>query len=582
VLLNKITLRLRRDDEGAALVVVIGLMAVGMLLTSLIMSSSISGVGFTSSTRAGVQSQASAEAGVEVALAGIRAGSCASKSGIYASAADATPIYRAEVWSQNGGGTWTQSCPVSNTVAIKIVSGGTADALGVAGQSGNDRSNVEAIFSTTPQDTSILATGPAVYAYSSQGFAGSGTLVSADGAMANVMVKEGNVTCSGGAGMAADLVVNNGNLTLSGSCNVTGHVWVSGKLTMSGGVRVSGNISAAEIEIPNGTVGGSAWSKGKVTIGTATIAGSLVAGGNVSLSSTTIGQSVWSSADVATVWGTTINGGVTAKTISMGGGDIKGMSWATASVTHNGWYTVTGSVTTKQLNLGNGPTPRYKGSTTVSSGGVGTGPIASPAPTAPFIPAWVDFTYKESDWTGFAHTSISGACDYNAFQGAVNSFGSRPGVIDARGCSAAITISGYQQLTIQNDLAIIANSWNFGGSGSIYSASNRKLWLITPDDTADHLPTCTAPKGNFTDGGGFKISTTIDAMVYTPCQVNIGSSIQWRGQVFGGKVVVDGGSKFTFKAVGLPGVDLSTGIVDVPSTEDAVWSLESTRNLPLG
>jgi cytoskeletal protein CcmA (bactofilin family) len=616
--LKRLVVTLHRDDSGAAIVSAIGVMAVGLLLSSLIMASVVSGVGFTSATKAGVQSQSSAEAGVSVALASLHAGTCDETNGEFSSAEGETPIYSATVYRQDAIGNWTPGCPVSGTPAVKVVANGTASALGVAGQVGNDESKVEAVFSTAPVTNEILATGPAVYAYSSQGFSGSGTLVSADGSNSNVMVKQGDVSCSGGAGMAADLVVNNGNLALSGSCNVTGSVWVSGTLTMSGGVRVNGNVYAGAVSIPNGKVGGGIWSNSTATIGSSTVGGSVTAKGNVSLSSTTVGGSVWSQGklsttgsskitgnaiatgniellasdtisgsawaggQISTTWGGLINGNATANTITMGGGDIKGMSWGRVSITHNGWYTVSGSVTAKQLNLNGGPSPRYLGTTTVIPSGVGDGPLTPESTAAtpqPLIPNWVDFTYKPADWAGFTVVTLpSTPCDYGSFQAAVTSLGGTKGVIDARACSAStLAITGWQTLTITNDLAIFGKSFSLSGGGHIASAQSHKLWFITTDDTDNDLPTCIT--NDFKIDGGFVIDATLDTMVYTPCKATISSGIKWRGQVFAGKVVVDGGAKITFVPVGLPNVDLSTGFSSVSDETTTDWTMTSSRNV---
>jgi hypothetical protein len=615
--LGRIRFAASRDDSGVAMVAVIGMMAVGLLLSSLIMASVVHGVGFTSATKAGVQSQASAEAGIAAAVAGLKSGKCTISNGIYKSAEGATPTYSAKIYSQSALGTWSQTCPVSGTTAVKVLSDGTAAAFGAAGQSANDESHVEALFSTVPQDTSILATGPAVYAYSSQGFSGSGTLVSADGTTSNVMVKQGDVNCSGGAGLAADLIVNAGNLTLSGSCNVAGNVWVSGSITLSGGVKVSGNIVAGSVSIPNGKVGGSIWSNGTTSIGSSTIGGNIYSTGATTLSSSnlttgsvfsgstltlggsskvaasaisagnlvlsggdTISGSAWSGGDISTTWGGLISGNATAKTITMGGGNIQGMSWASSSLNISGWYQISGAATTKVANISNGPSPRYQGGLTVISSGPGPGPTPpSPATAtaAPLIPIWVDFVYTPADWSGFSFATVSGSCGYSAFQAAVDSFGGQPGVIDARGCSSSISISSYQAIAMSNDLAIIGKRFDLGGSASFTSPSHHKLWFITEDTTDNDEPTCTT--GDFNIGGGFSFSTTLDVMVYTPCKANISSGIKWRGQIFAGKVTVDGAAKITFVPVGLPKIDLATGLATTEDTATTNWTLESTRNV---
>ena len=104
-------------------------MLVGVLLTTLISGSIVSAYGFSSSTRAGVASRSSAEAGIAAARASLVAGTCASgygtthpSAGVYQSAVGTTPEYEAAVYPMVGG-TWatTPGCPASATTPIRII-----------------------------------------------------------------------------------------------------------------------------------------------------------------------------------------------------------------------------------------------------------------------------------------------------------------------------------------------------------------------------------------------------------------------------------------------------------------------------
>ena len=90
--------RLRREEDGAGMAAVIGLLAVSLLTTSLVATSVVTATEYTTVTRAGVQSQAAAEAGIADARAGLLTGTCAAKGNQYASAVGATPRYLATVW----------------------------------------------------------------------------------------------------------------------------------------------------------------------------------------------------------------------------------------------------------------------------------------------------------------------------------------------------------------------------------------------------------------------------------------------------------------------------------------------------
>ena len=101
-----------RNDNGAAMASVLALILVGALLSILIMSSVITGLGNTTATRASVQAQAAAKAGIAAAYVGLKTGTCASKGGVYESATE--PKYRATIWfgtargCPTGGGQYTK------------------------------------------------------------------------------------------------------------------------------------------------------------------------------------------------------------------------------------------------------------------------------------------------------------------------------------------------------------------------------------------------------------------------------------------------------------------------------------------
>ena len=78
MLLRKLASLLRKDDQGAALAAVMSLMLLGALLSVLILASVVASLASTTATRATVQSEASAQGGVDVALASITSGNCVS------------------------------------------------------------------------------------------------------------------------------------------------------------------------------------------------------------------------------------------------------------------------------------------------------------------------------------------------------------------------------------------------------------------------------------------------------------------------------------------------------------------------
>lgn len=585
MLLTKI--RALRDDAGAALASVMSLMLLGALLSVLILSSVVASVASTTAVRATVQSEASAQAGVDVALASVVSGNCVSS---YTSST--APKYTVSVSYTTSptlttpGLTWVNGCPTTAAPFMKIVSTGTAAAPAVGTTTTGNSEAIEAIYARPVSTATLVASGPAVYAYSSQSFGGSGTLVSLDGTNdADVMVKVGDVTCSGAAETAGDFVVNQGNLSLSGSCDVSGNLWASGAgkgiVALSGGVEAGSNIVANGLTISSGKVGGSVWTTGAVTINSATIGGSVTVTGNNfnSGGSNKIAGNVWASGSAEFTNGDDVKGNATAQTLKLSGGNVgssgSNEAWSRGAVTGVTWYTIKAHLTAQSVPSGF----TAGGGITVVPAGPGAGPAAPATPVAPTVPNWINFGYTLSDWPGYSVATVS-SCTYANFTAAITGFSGGKGIIDARGCTSAIDFSSYQKLALTNDLAIFTNAgFDLKGSAGFSATTPVNLFLITPDYTVESpaVPSCVS--GSFTVGGSFSFDTDISTIIYTPCQVNIGSGIQFYGQVFGGKAAINGGADLFFTAVGLPGYDLNTGTASTVATSTNAWTVSSVRNV---
>jgi cytoskeletal protein CcmA (bactofilin family) len=554
MLLTRLVRAARERDEGAALATVLGLMLVGVLLTTLISGAIVSAYGFSSSTRAGVASRSSAEAGVAAAHASLVAGTCDSgfdtthpSAGVYQSAVGATPEYEAAVFPMVGG-TWatTPACPSSATAPVRIISTGAAQATGAAGQSAGDETTLEAVFSAPAVPTEIMANGPAVYAYSSGGFGGGGTLLSIDGATPDIMVRTGDVYCDGGAGATANLVVN-GNMTIAAGCGISGTAWASGTVTLSGGAMV-GNIRAQNVVLKNGTVLGDVHSLGDMTVpsGSPTVHGRITAKNLYINTSAEFTGKVW-------VYGqSTINHG-----------DYSTSQWVTKTYTK--------------------PNNVYVPNLTATSPAV---PSTSPwqLPPPPTIPVWIDFGYDAAYWPGFTEVVLGTNCSYSNVQAQIDALDGVPVLLDARGCTSFEIASG-DHLEVSNDLAIIANKFRLVNNSSITSTGGHRIWLINPDNAADGTPTALADCANaMYVGSGFEFlgnptTTPPNVMMYSPCRVTLGTNVAFHGQVFAAETAIESGAEITYTAVGLPGFDLSTGLSTVALLTEEDRRLESIRNL---
>jgi cytoskeletal protein CcmA (bactofilin family) len=583
--------RVRDEEEGAGLAAVIGLLAVSLLTTSLVATSVVQATEYTTVTRAGVQSQAAAEAGIAVARAGLINGTCTANANRYASATGAVPEYVATVWVPSGS-SWVRGCPPGTATQVRILSTGYAQSEGVNGADGRDETSIEVILSATSVPTTIVATGPAIYAYNSQGFGGGGKLVTIGGTDTSIMIKEGNVDCTGGAAGDADIVVNNGYLTVSGGCVITGNAYASGRVTLPGGPNIGGNVVANALTISGGsTVGGNVWVNQDVTLsGGPTITGNVTAA-TLNAGGGTIGGNVQTTgAVIFSGGGPLIKGNLTGASLTTSnGGTVEKNAWIYGATSVNWGAVIKGNLTTRSFSKPGGTNKDFvKGTLTVVPGGPATSPYLtnSARPAWPVVPEWINLAYTPADWTGYATATItsSSSCTYAQVRAAVLSFAGQNGIVNALGCVGGISIGGADIVTLNSNVAIFANSYNLNGGGGFTATQARTLWLLTPDTVVETptSPTCTTGENSFSVSGGFTFNANLLVMMYTPCKVVLGSSTKFTGHVFAGKAGIDGGAQLTYTAVGLPGYNLDTGLQTSVASSEVDRTIVSYRDVEVG
>lgn len=478
----------RQPERGSALIAVLGVMILGIILTTLIATSVVSAYGFSSSTRAGVQSHAAADAGVAAARAGLYTpGNCSAQPtpGVYT--ATGTLAYSAAVSFDAGSG-WQAGCPTSSASRVRIVSTGSPQAPGISGNTSGNARKVEAVFNwlvpgITPSGTSIdLYSGGQVEANSGFDLSESSGLVVQNGNLIcnkNNSVFNGNLTVGGAS--------PNGNLTFGGTCTVNGNVKVQNTADLGSG-QIAGNLSAGAV-LPNPP------------------------GSKVS-----------------------------------------------------GTYTQSGSV--------------------------------------PTVPPWVDVTYKPSDWvdaTGAAFQVKVAPADVPCSFTTGNLGGTQPGkpvIINMLGCVGGPSANNNTTVSLTSDVVIFANQFNFSGTNKLAFTSSstavHRLWFITPDNVADHQPTCNyAPastdpahqddfvaKNDLTASDVISTDNAVQAMLYTPCALVSKNNLTWNGQIYAGTFsTVINNPIYTFDQVGIAGYDLNTGAALPTLTSPQPGSLISNRDL---
>lgn len=544
-------LRASKRDDGVALAAVLGLMAVGLIITSLVLTSVVSASGFTTYTRAGVQSQAAAEAGIAAARAGLAANTCTSSGTppTYRSAPGTDPQYLATIWRPGVSGGWVEGCPQGTSTQVRILSRGFAAADGAGTMSAGDETVLEAVLSSLSAPITINASGPALYSYGNGSLGNGASLISTGGSEPDIQVKKGNFTCNGKGYGSADLVVD-GAVTVEASCEITGDTFATGEVYFSGAGKVTGNVvSNTRVRFYNGTIGGRLWTTGAFDMsqGNATIEGTFKAGSFQFVGGTTKSKGyVYGLTNLSGVWGN-LNQTITTQTVSGA---------------PNWWW----DANKNKFVVGTPVLPTY----------------VSDLPVMPTIPNWVDFGanpahYTTDWWQGFTVRTMGTSCGGVQIAAAVAALSAKPGILDARNCVGGIVLNGDTNVVLPNDLVIFAKSISISGSGRFSSTAGARLWLINPDTVANNVPDCNSQtmkiEGGDTPFNGLK------TFIYTPCKADVLSSIKITGQIISGQTALAGGVQLTFVPIGLPGIDLDTGATAGATPTESDRQLVSLRNV---
>ena len=519
---------------------VLGLALVTSVIGVTVVTATINGLGVTSSSRAGVQARAAAEAGVDRALVAIQ-GSCATTF-----TSTTNPRYRYDLQhsiptSPPSPPTWVTGCPTNASDLIKITSIGYAANTTVTGASPSDSRKIEAVYANVPVYVQAPVIQPAVYAHTMEGdfknfvLNSSSALIAAD-----VQIKNGNVICSNSATIDGSVLLANGYVQLD-RCDVNGAIHVSKYVDVSGtGTVVKKDI----IALGQGSAAGS--DVVRLASGIGEVQGSINSAGNVRIDDL--------------VQGNVSLPGSAANFVRVGSsGQVQG------SVVSSGGVTVSGS-------------GRIDGTTSTNF----TGLAALPAPR---VPDWTDIGYPNSAWNGYTvipwptTTSSCSIGNSNAFWDSLATRTATVGniVVDARACGAAGLDLQNNIRNIQLSANITFIAWKFNIDklvATTNSGATRYLWFMVPDNITSPgtdgkpTPNCPAtvdpmnPVGTITMTNEADIAPTIAGMVYTPCKI-ISNRDKWRGQLYGGTIEFLQQAQLTYVPVGVPGVNFEASLPPV-------------------
>ncbi len=497
----------RPDERGNAMIAVVGLLAVTSMITLTITGATVQALGYSSLSRAGVQSNAAADSGVDAMLQAMFANACPATGQLtrtqgavdpsLTGTAATAPFFTATIAQRiSTAAAWTPGCPVGATTQIRIQSTGFAADPGVAqSASSGDSSAVQAVYAWTPGANTAAVTGAAVFSYGTPGLANSLELLSFNGNSANVIVAEGNILCSNSVYVQGDIVAANGNIQLDNTCSAGGDVWASGTVALNGNKTIGGDVIAAGTGLtridPNTRIAGGIYARGEIDS-----------------------------------WGQRCTTGAT-------GWDAAGDACSVARTT--------------------GANPVFAFRADVA---------------APTRPAWVDVNFVSANWVsrGWTVRTYTGPCTIdnrtktNAQVLAFSTY-TTPTVIDMRGCSAVdISTSAKLTITMRTDLTFIMPRTL--GIGDLTATSvgtvDRALRFIQPDTVADGRPTATGC-GSVNINNQNDLEAPIAVIVYSPCTVNNSNQLTWRGQYYAANVTFSNNSELTYVPIGIPGFDLGNG-----------------------
>ncbi len=525
------------NEKGSAILGVLGVMGVTVVIAVTTTTASLHAVGITSANRASVEAEAAAEAGIDYAASMLATSVCAAQ---YTSST--APIFSVVVSYSNlatSPGTtdasWVSGCPtLASAQRLKLVSTGTANSPGVAGNTTGNIRKVEAIYPYVPSPPAytITPSGPATYSYSQQDPTINNLTITQGGNVRPTLVYlSGSATCTSGSQITGDVILGGGGLSITAGCTINGDLSTSGVVNVQSG-EITGNVNAAGVQ--SGT---------SVTIATpAEIDGSIYGAGPVSIS------------------------GI------VGGNVVAGPTAGTSTFSNHS--SVGGSVVSAgTVSAANGS---IKGTITQNKAGIVT-------PVVPFAPPWVDYAYSPSDWVAangnpyLFRTMASCTSNVLSTSLAALAASASPMILDTRSCGAITDFSGYN-MTLKSDSVILANGFKFSTNNiQASSAPDKRLWIIIPDTVADRQPTC-PPGSSASIGNNVQIGPHVASMIYSPCAINNGGDV-WAGQMYSSSIGTSSNFVLNFLQVGLPTVNLSTGQYLAPSGTGILGGQTSIRDL---
>ncbi|MDY0910041.1 hypothetical protein [Microbacterium sp. CFBP9034] len=254
------------DDRGAAIVMIVIVMFVGMIASIVIAGSVLFAIQANAGNKSTTQAFVSAESGRDAMLAAVMANPCAKS----IPASTTAPLYlnvKAEFGADPSN--LTDACLSNSAAAVIRI---TATGQDVDGANTTVVSDYQRGVRYDKQPGGTLAY-----------FAGQFKLTQST-YLGDLVIRTGHYECNSTTAIDGDLWAPKGSIELSANCHVTGNVYAQGAIATKGsGVVVGKNIVSEgdiTLESNGGSVGGNVMAAGDVTVKNMTVAGNVTAGGS--------------------------------------------------------------------------------------------------------------------------------------------------------------------------------------------------------------------------------------------------------------------------------------------------------------
>lgn len=503
-------------DEGAAMVLVLGVMLVFAIVSVTLVGTTVYATSRVTETRAGVQTQNVVEQAIDLTLDQLNSTARRGEEASFPCRIDSsfsTPTGTVDVTIdiEYAVGS-TYMCPAASGVDLtgaRFTARAHSDVMTGGG--------LEEVDRVMRQELELVPTGPGAPVF------GYGVFSNADVTTTNTfkivdggLHTNGNFSCTTSAQING-MVTAVGGATFTNDCTMKG-LWVGGNVSCTSGSLIDGDLRAA------GT--------GTSTFSNAcTVTGNLIVGGSL----TGNGWSSFLPGYTRHVGGDLIaaTGNVTLQTSARIGGNVQAAG-------------------TIMLNTGVPATPTQVGGSIAPNRPSGV-PAAPPVQQMPAIymsdlvgrhdPEPLNFgTWLQQQaiangapsWTAPMGGS---ACEANGANWSLNGELHSPDtrtVVDARGCPTA----KLQDVTLvlHEDLTIIVNSFDATNNvtirGQKADGTNAKLRIISP--LADGATPCTPANGGTISfqGGGTDFLNSVDTFLYTNNKVSLVNTVGMNGAVY--------------------------------------------------